>query len=310
MTKNKQFLAIREIGKPLTNKESKKCILDCRGDPRITDSDIGEIFCGSCGRVLEERLSEMESCYDFIDNTMKSTAPIPSGSKFGINTTVIGNRDGLGKAVLRDKSTFYRLKLLNNRHSKLSDNRSLRFSLILLNSLHTKLGLPDTIIENASNLYRKIMQDRITVGRNAKNLMCACVYFSCKKQGIPRSVHEISNASNLSKKEIARAYRVLVEKFGIPPIPFSPKEFVTKIAREAAISEKSQRHAIEILEIAENEKLLEGKNPKALAASALYLACMLNNERKSQSQLSKASGITTNTIRMRYCDLKMNIFEI
>lgn len=305
MTKNKHFLAI-QIGKSPTNEESE-CSLGCRGGLHITDSAKGEIFCGLCGRVFEERLPETGS-YDFLNAAIKNSIPTPS-SMFGTNTTIIGNRDWLGRAI-SSKTTFYRLKLLNKRQTRILDNKSFRSSLILLNSLHMKLGLPDLIIENAFTLYRKIMRDKITIGRNAKSLMCACVYFSCKQQGIPRSIQEISNVSIQSKKEIARSYRVIVEKLDMGATNFGPKEFVSKIANDASISEKSQRHAIEILEIAENEKLLEGKNPKAVAAASLYLACMLNNERKSQSQLSKASGITTNTIRMRYCDLKMNIFEM
>ena len=311
---NPRFLVIeRVLPNNLPSDDKIKCSLNCRGGPKIMDSVSGEIFCSSCGCVLEEKLPDRgrESYCNLDDHLVGSnTAPIPPDSIFGIDATIMGDKDGMGRRLsAKSQDTFYRLKLLNKRHTRYWKNGSLRSSLILLNALHMKLGLPDSIIEDVSYLYKKVLHEKITIGRSAKNLMCACVYFSCKNQGIPRSILDISTASNTNKKNVARAYRVLLETMNLSSIPFSPKEFVTKIAKEATISEKSQRFAIETLEIAESEELLEGKNPKALAAAALYLACMLSNERKSQSQLSKASGITANTIRMRYCELKMNIFE-
>lgn len=315
MLKNKQILTNLETRTVATfiNDESQKCGPDCRGGQIITDDVSGEIFCDSCGHVLEERSLETipESYYNPIDYMTKSTAPVQSIAMFGTNMiTIIADKDGLGNSLsTKTKETFYRLKRLNNRSTYSDNPQSLRSSLSLLNALRMKLGLPDSIAESAAYLYRKARHDKIRVGINAKNLMCACIYVACKKQGVSRSILEISIIGNIRKKEIARAYRILVERMEISLTPFNPSEFLTKIANEAEISEKSRRDAIGILLMAKKEKITEGKNPKALAAASLYLACMLNNEEKSQAELAKASGITATTIRTRYFDLKMNIFK-
>ena len=295
------------------NEEFRSCSPDCRGGQIITDNGSGEIFCGSCGHVLEERSSETipQSYYEPTDYTTKSTAPMQSNTMFDTNiTTVIADKDGLGKSLsTKTRETFYRLKLLNNRRTGSVNNQSLRSSLSLLNTLRMKLGLPDSVAESAAYMYRKARQDKIRVGMNTKNLMCACIYVACKKQGVPRSILEISFSSNIGKKEISRAYRVLVERMEISLTPYNPAEFLTKIANEAKISEKSRRIALDILIMAEKEKITEGKNPKALAAASLYFACRLNNEEKSQDKIARASGITATTIRTRYWDLKKNIFD-
>ena len=295
------------------NDESQKCSSDCTGRQIITDNGLGETFCGSCGHVLEERSSETipESYYGSTDYMTKSNAPMQSSTMFGTNiTTIISDKDGLGNSLsTKTRETFYRLTRLNSRHTDYANNRSLRSSLSLLNTLRMKLGLPDSVAESAAYMYRKARQDRIRVGMNTKHLMCACIYVACKKLGVPQSILEISFSSNIRKKEIARAYRVLVERMEISLSPFGPSEFLTKIANEAKISEKSRRDAIDILIMAEKEKITEGKNPKALAAASLYFACRLNNEEKSQDELSRASGITATTIRTRYLDLKKNIFD-
>ena len=45
----------------------------------------------------------------------------------------------------------------------------------------------------------------------------------------------------------------------------------------------------------------------ALAAATLYMSCILNGEKKTQSEIAKASGITSVTIRNRYSSLKKEI---
>jgi transcription initiation factor TFIIB len=241
---------------------------------------------------------------------MKSATKVTSIAMFDTNpVTRMANKDGLGNSLSsKTKEVFFRLKRLNGRSFNGRTGQTLRTSLSLLNALRIKLGLPDSLAENAGHLYRKAKSNKIRIVMNNKNLMCACIYIACKKQGVPRSILEISLVSNIAKKEIARACRTVVERMEISLVPFNPSEFLTKIANEAKISEKSRRFAIDILEIAKNAKITDGKNPKALAAASLYLSCVLNNEKKSQAQLAKASGISINTVRTRYCELRMNIF--
>ena len=280
--------------------------------PVITDDESGEIFCGSCGHVFEEKLLERipEPHHGSIDYMTRNMAPIPSITMFDTNTvTIMANKDGMGNSLsAKTRESFFRLKRLNNRSSRHGHSLTLRSSLSLLNTIRVKLGLPDSLAESAAYLYKKARSNRIRIGMNTRSLMCACIYVACKNQGIPRSILEISLISNIKKKEIARACRTLVERMEISLVPFNPSEFLTKIANEAKISEKSRRDAIDILVMADKAKITDGKNPKALAAASLYLSCTLNNEKKSQAQLAKASGISTNTVRTRYCELKLNIF--
>src|SRR5574337_1884153 len=124
--------------------------------------------------------------------------------------------------------------------------------------LQMKLGIPDSIVENSAHMYRKAIRAKLTVGRKSKNIICACIYASCKQCIIPRSIFEISVASNISKKEIARTYRSLVERLDLSISPFSSREFLAGIANEATISEKSRRDALEIIHSIEKVGLSHG----------------------------------------------------
>ena len=62
--------------------------------------------------------------------------------------------------------------------------------------------------------------------------------------------------------------------------------------------------AIEILEKAKEVGMIAGKDPMGIAAAALYIACISNNETKSQKEISLASGVTEVTIRNRCAGLR------
>lgn len=284
----------------------------CKGSPIITDTASGEIICGACGFVLLERSVDPnpEHVSDSAEFATKTrTGPEQSLTLYDMGMmTVISDKDAMGRTLSGDiKNTFGRLKVLNNRSRMASSNRTLRSALLLLYSLKTKLGLPDSTAENAAYLYRKAMQKKITIGRSARGIMAASVYLACRQTDVPRSLVDISEAANVSKKEISRAYRNLIEKFSISLDPCNPSEFVTKIAHEARISEKTQRDALKTLSQLHENGTSAGKNPMALAAATLYMSCVLNGEKKTQSEIAKASGVTSVTIRNRYAALKKEI---
>ncbi|MDE1842375.1 MAG: hypothetical protein KGH95_01865 [Thaumarchaeota archaeon] len=307
MSKRKQVLARPEISKKSSS--DHVCITSgCKGWPIITDNSSGEILCGSCGRVLEERSAETTPLFehDSADSQKRNFGLANSLTMYDMNmTTIMSDRDGMGKSLSSvNKNAFYRLKILNTRSAVAAKNKTLRSALVFLNVLQVKLALPDSVAENSAHLYRKAMREKMTVGRKSKNLICACVYVACKQAGVPRSLSEISLTSNIGKKELGRTYRILVEEMGLSLEPFSSVEFLAKVANEAQVSEKSQRNALEMLLTLEKAGMTRGRNPKAMAAATLYLSCILNAEQKSQSEITRASGVTSTTIRARYYEIK------
>ncbi|MGI0065623.1 MAG: transcription initiation factor IIB [Nitrosotalea sp.] len=320
MNKHKQILVKPELDIATNtfrsiNENFPKCIIhNCQGSSIITDNISGEVLCSLCGQVLEEKLLEVNPLH-WSDPTesmaKKNSGSANSFTMFDMNmTTIMSNKDCMGKSLSGTaKNEFYRLKILNTRNTIASKNKTLRSALLFLNMLQAKLGIPNSVAENSAHLYRKAVKIKLTVGRKSKNIMCACIYASCKQGMVPRTILEISLASNIGKKDVARTYRSLVEKLELQISPFNSKEFLTRIANEAKISEKSRRNALEILDTIEKAGRVHGKNPKALAAASLYLACVLNAEQKTQAEITKASGVTSTTIRTRYYDLRKFFLE-
>ena len=84
----------------------------------------------------------------------------------------------------------------------------------------------------------------------------------------------------------------------------SESQCVSRIASKAGLSKKTSRRALVILKRAEESGISAGKDPASFAAAALYVACILEGEDKTQKDVAEAAGVTEVTIRNGYKDLR------
>ena len=283
-----------------------KCVQEsCSNAPIVTDGNTGEICCTGCGSVLIEK---METMTPERHGSEQHAGSGRSGGRVSLTmadmglSTVIGtkNNDATGKSLSMDmKNTFYRLRIWDARSRSHSVDRSLNSALVLLNSVKEKLAVPDTVVDNTAILYRKALVKKLTRGHNIVGIISASLYISCKEASVPRTLADVADASNISVKDLSRHVRLLVKNLDLKLESYDSSEFVTRIASVAQISEKTQRSALSILADAKEKGFVEGKNPVAMAASSLYLSCMMNNENKSQKKIAAASGVSMVTIRTR-----------
>jgi transcription initiation factor TFIIB len=72
---------------------------------------------------------------------------------------------------------------------------------------------------------------------------------------------------------------------------------------ELHLSAKTQDRAAAILMDAERAGLTLRKTPESLMAAALYIACILEKERRTQGAIAQVTGVSANTIQTRYKQL-------
>jgi transcription initiation factor TFIIB len=66
----------------------------------------------------------------------------------------------------------------------------------------------------------------------------------------------------------------------------------------------TQQRAIRIINEAKRKGIVAGKDPMGLAAAALYVACVLEGEKKTQKEIAEVANVTEVTVRNRYKGLK------
>ena len=145
-------------------------------------------------------------------------------------------------------------------------------------------------------------------GRSISALL-ASVYASCREMRIPRTLKDMTAASNVRRKSISRMYRLLVFELDLKVPLADPMKCIVKVANNANLTEKTKRQAIRIMNDVATTKnkillLSAGKDPMGFGATVLYLSCLKTGEDITQIQIAQASGVTEVTIRNRYKDLK------
>ncbi len=136
-----------------------------------------------------------------------------------------------------------------------------------------------------------------------ESVIAACIYAACRSYNIPRTLDEIAATSDVPRKEIGRTYRFMIRKLGIKVRASSPKDYISRFSSILHLSPKTQNEALKILKKADVSELTSGRGPAGIAAAALYVAALLNGEKRTQREVADVAGITEVTIRNRYKEL-------
>jgi transcription initiation factor TFIIB len=287
----------------------------CGYKKMVTDQNTGELFCGKCGFVVTEKISDTGAEWRSFSNDESNRTRVGAGTSLTMHdmglSTIIGkaNKDATGKPLSSGvKSSIERLRTWDSRsqaHS--SADRNLRQALNEMDKLKDKLALTNAVIEKAAYIYRKAMERKLVRGRSIQGLVAACLYASCRNTETPRTLDDIAKGINIRRKDVARCYRLILRELDLKMPVVDPVKGVSRIASIAGLSEKSKRKAIVILNEAKKKGIVAGKDPMGIAAAALYLACISIGESKSQKEISIASGVTEVTIRNRCAGLRKMI---
>lgn len=287
-----------------SNSYDIKCKLDtCGIYPTVTDTERGEIVCGSCGLVLLQKLEDThdETRYtqeEYMTQTRTGPATSLSMHDRGLSTRIGDNKDSTGNALSnKTKMTFSRLRMWDQRSKSKSINRNLGSAFTILAGIKTKLAIPDSVIENAAYIYRKVIAAKLARGRTIQSLVAASLYAACRETNTPRTLDDISKAGNVEKKILSRDLRTIVKTLDLSLRQYDSNSFVVRVSNDLGIKEKTKRDAFDIMAKSQEKRISDGKNPIAHAVACLYLACMLNNEKISQRKFSQESGISSVTIR-------------
>ncbi|HEX5457060.1 MAG TPA: transcription initiation factor IIB [Candidatus Nitrosotalea sp.] len=278
---------------------------NCRGFV-VTDDHSGEILCSGCGLVLVEKTivsgpeQQTFTSEEYFEKSRTGAKISLAINDMGLST-IIGktNRDASGHSLSGGMNkTFDRLRMWDSRSKSKSFETSMRSAFNLINTVKTKLALPDVIIEEAAYMYRKAKTKKAR-GLEIDCLALASLYLSCRMTNTPRTIPDIASAGNVSIKDLSRHVRILIGILDLKIDSYNSADFVTRIGSIVGITEQSCRGALTILSKTRETGYSEGKNPIALTAAALYVVCIINGERFTQKEIAKAAGISNVSLRMR-----------
>lgn len=272
----------------------------------------GEHTCTVCGLVLSERITDKGPEWraftaDERNSRARTGAPATlTIADKGLATMIDWrNRDASGKALTGStRAAIYRMRKWHIRsrlHS--SEHRNLSVAMSEMERLSSQLGIPRDVRETSASIYRKTLAKRLVRGRSIESVVAASIYLACRIHRIPRRLDEVVSETSLDRKKIGQSVRLIVTQTNLNvPLP-SAKDLIPRLSSDLFLEGRTVKKATEIIKEAKERYITMGKDPGGIAGAALYIAGILEDDRRTQREIANVSRVTEVTIRNRYKEL-------
>jgi transcription initiation factor TFIIB len=284
--------------------KSLQCSVCKIGDKLITDLDSGEIICSACGTVI---VGQIQDTRRELTENPASGLGIVSGvgpqSSLAIHDMNLSTMIGKSKGNSSGQMSKLRIWDLRTQFTD-SSSRNYRSAFSLLNNLKNKLAIPDSVVERTAYNYRKIEHKGFMRGRPIASVLAACLYLTCREMGVPRTMDEIRQVSNVKKKQLARDYREMVFNLELSVPPVNHLQYLEKISNRLEFDERITRSAMTLMQNLLDLEISAGKDPMGLASAVLYVISQMYGRTIKQAEFANAAGITEVTLRARSRDIK------
>lgn len=280
-------------------KESNNVCNDCGSNNVEIDSNstLTCIDCGVVMAILVDKVAERNNSL-FEGSTINFYLP-----KSSLGTTIYGNRKMGIKQVTEWWNWDYKEK------SFFEDKKFIE------DKCH-RGKLPQPIIDNALNLYKKISEckhkDGINKGKyvivrgiNRVALMAASVYYGAKMQKQPRSPKEIADIFNLKLPYMTRGckkFLTLIDN----NLLFNMNEnnesnnFIKRYCEKLNLNEQAYLKSIEIINNINKLQIATNHQPPSVAAASILLMADLMNVSVCKKDLHTHFKISEVTIAKTY----------
>ena len=287
-------------------------------DRLVTDVVSGEIVCSNCGTVVIDCIEEIGK--EWINPKDHETDKSRIGMPFSLAvhdmnlSTIIGktNKDSAGQLIDSGmQARMNRLRIWDSRTMyRDSSSRNFTTAFVLLGKLKDKLSLTPSIVEKTAYTYRKVQEDGLIRGRTIGAVLVACLYITCREQGVSRTIDELAEASNIRRKAIAKIYRDIVFHLERKIPQVNCFQCIDKIANKIELNEITTRHARDLMKKVLEQEFSAGKDPMGFAGAVLYVSLQMEGKTVRQIDIADAAGVTEVTIRNRAKELKSKLHLI
>lgn len=269
----------------------------------------GYYICTRCGNVFEDVLIDTGPewrAYDAEERIARSRIGAPLSNTVhdrGVSTLIIPR--------VRDERA---LKLIQTQR-KVRRGRDEKLVKILqeVNRIASRMGLPDRVRETLGSIVKILYRHNLLRKNNLYEYIGAAIFAAARINGYSISSNDIIENLGVSKERLWAAYRTLTFKLNISKRvgkqrPPKPTEYIARIASKLGLSSQVETLATRIAAELSRTGLAQGKPPQAIAAAAVYLASILLNEKRNQTQVARVINVTDATIRNRYRDIVDNFY--
>lgn len=295
-----------------THTWGRETCLACGGRSFTKDQPRGENVCTSCGLVVSDHTFDNGPEWRaFTPEERQSRERTGAPMRFiiadkGLSTTIDWrNKDAAGRPITgKSRAAIYRMRKWHFRSRAHGyDHKNLLSAMSEMERLASQLAVPRDTRESAALIYRKALKKGLVRGRSIDAFVAASIYLACRIHRIPRRLGEVSTESKATRKKLGQSVRLIISQLDVKvPLPLA-HDLIPRLSSDLGVKGETTRRAAEIVAEAREKGITIGKDPGGIAGAALYIAGILEEDRRTQSDISRVTRVTEVTIRNRYKEL-------
>lgn len=234
----------------------------------------------------------------------------------GYNPTRTGNiinpllpKSSMGTFIGGNK--YSNIQRLHTWQSMPSNERSLWIIYKKINRLLQNSDIANKIIEESKYYYKMITENDkklkgiLTRGSIRQGLIAACIYVSCKNNGVPKHSKEIARLCNIDENLVTKGLKKFVEiekrkKLNINSKQTKPSEFVNIYCNKLNLPNDVKRLAMILCERTIKLGILKNNTPPSIASGIVYLIIIKLNLDVSKNKLIEIIKISEVTLNKTY----------
>lgn len=287
----------------------KKICDECKSSDLFIDKKTGEIICKNCGLVQpinNNTINKTETEYN-IDKELGDRTPLNHFfADWGLSTKIDWkNKDHYGNKVpKRTQENLQRLRKWNRRVKiNRTKEQNLSKALNFLSTIGSELNLPRNVMNTGSIIYRKALGKNLILGKKIIDIVAASVYIACRQCLVLRTLTEISTASGIPKKTIAKYYRLLKNELDLEIDQYPKNHYINRLTSRLGLLGPIENLSLIISNEAYKNRQVQGCSPEGVAAACVYISSKIFDVHITQEIVAREANITEVTLRNRYKSL-------
>lgn len=295
---------------------------DCKINPPNLAEEFsnGDMVCTDCGVVVGTRIIDTRSEWrTFANDDQAGDDP----SRVGGPQDAFQDSEQLSTDVAYSETKSHKaLARTQNNANQDRAARTLTDAFKQIASLCEVFNGGQNVINAAKHIYKLVDKHKVMKGKPVEAVVAGCVFLAFRQNKAPRTFKEIHHLTNVSKKELGRVYKQLVNFLmrikddSINSGGGTSLNTVTTFEQSAVGAaelcaryvsqigfknqQKISRIARGLAEQANTISALAGRSPLSVAAACIYMACHLAGEPSASGPIAKKASVSDGTVKTAY----------